>query len=208
MRRLNQSNTIPTCLAAQPIGQDWGDFSRNHNACFVATGNDLKSNQGFLCCYCESSVPDAGDGHIEHLEPRSRKPSRTYDPSNLAFSCNGDTSNVHCGHGKAGQYDSALFISPYENLPTPFFNYLQDGTIEAIDALSDANKARVAYMIFSLKLDCPSLIGKRRNHARRIIKTLGTQPTPEILDWARTYYLEPENNKLHSYQSLSGTLLL
>ena len=34
----------------------------------------LMQEQGFLCCYCETSVT-ANDSHIEHFRPKSRYPA-------------------------------------------------------------------------------------------------------------------------------------
>jgi uncharacterized protein (TIGR02646 family) len=76
----------PACLAGQPHGQDWRTFMLT--ACHGDLHQNLQQEQNGLCCYCELEVED-GDGHIEHMEPRSRNQARTYDYSNLAISCNG-----------------------------------------------------------------------------------------------------------------------
>ena len=74
----------PACLAGQPHGQDWYTFMRTQ--CHGDLRQNLRQEQKGLCCYCESEVED-GDGHVEHMEPRSRNQARTYDYSNLAISC-------------------------------------------------------------------------------------------------------------------------
>jgi uncharacterized protein (TIGR02646 family) len=201
MKRLQFLPTPPACLAAQPKGQNWDAFSGS--TCHAKVGQDLKSNQGFLCCYCESSV--VTDGHIEHLEPRNRNPKRMYDHSNLAYSCNGTTES-HCGHCKGGQYDAVLFISPYEQLTTAFFQYLPNGIVEPEENLSAFEKARVEYTIQILELDCPSLNGRRRGHAKRIISILNSDPS--MLAWLKQHYLKANaSGAWQEFQSLSSKLL-
>src|SRR5205809_5226173 len=89
----------PACLAGQPHGQDWYTFMRTQ--CHGDLRQNLRQEQKGLCCYCESEVED-GDGHVEHMEPRSRNQARTYDYSNLAISCNGGdrkSTRLNSSHG-------------------------------------------------------------------------------------------------------------
>ena len=42
----------------------------------------LMQEQGFLCCYCETSVT-ADESHVEHFHPKSRYPALEFDYGNL-----------------------------------------------------------------------------------------------------------------------------
>lgn len=107
--RTIQRNEPPDCLARQSINQPWNEFMGSE--CHNALDATLRKEQQGLCCYCEHQIDD-GDGHIEHLEPRNRHQSRTYDYANLAISCNGGTVE-HCGHFKDNRQRNPNFEQFY-----------------------------------------------------------------------------------------------
>ena len=203
MRTITQTTRPPPCLATQPPDQDWYTFMQT--PCRSLVANSLREEQHHLCCYCESEI-DQVDGHIEHLVPRSRATTKIYDYSNLAMSCNGrDGNKCHCGHRKGHDYDPTLFVSPHDQAAERLFRYVTDGSIVPADP---QHPERADYMRSILALDCASLTGRRMQHARLLIKTLGPKPTPDLVDWVRSYYLQPDNNgKLRQFHSLSRTLL-
>ena len=114
--RTIQRGPTPECLARQPVNQDWRAFMET--PCHTLVHDSLKQEQQGLC-YCEIEVR-ADDGHIEHMEPRSRNKSRIHDYANLALSCNGGTVE-HCGHYKDNRtynpgytWDSTRFVPPHD----------------------------------------------------------------------------------------------
>ena len=194
----------PACLAGQPQGQDWRTFMAN--PCHADLHQNLQQEQKGLCCYCELEVED-GDGHIEHMEPRSRNAVRTYDYSNLAISCNGGHTE-HCGHYKDNRsghsWDAGRFLPPHDPRIAELFAYLLDGSVQT--TAKDPGKA--SYLINYLGLDCSRLTDRRRAHARNLIDTLGDQPDQGLVDWLRQEYLQTDaNDRLKQFYSLSKQIL-
>ncbi len=135
--RTIQRNVAPGCLAKQPKNQDWGIFMGT--PCHVTVGAVLREEQLGLCCYCESEVADS-EGHIEHMEPRSRKQSRTYDFTNMAISCDG-SGVEHCGRYKDDRsknpicaWDATLFSDPHDLATASLFSYSTIGRIATTTA--------------------------------------------------------------------------
>lgn len=201
MRTITKNNAGPDCLTRQPCGLDWGSFSAT--PCYNMVADSLRTEQCFLCCYCESRI-DRDDSHVEHLVPRSKDPGLTYTYDNLASSCNGGTGvDRHCGHKKGGDFDPHRFVSPDDGMAGELFKYLTDGSIQPANHVK-----RAEYMLSLLALDCPSLTGRRRAWARQIVDTLGPSPTPEMIAWLRSYYLEADQHgRLREFQSLSRDIL-
>lgn len=194
----------PACLVGQPQGQDWYTFMGTQ--CHGDLRQNLRQEQEGLCCYCELEVED-GDGHIEHMEPRSRNQARTYDYSNLAISCNGGHTE-HCGHykdNKSGHsWDAGRFLPPHDPATAELFEYLLDGSVQA----TVKDPGRASYLINYLGLDCSRLTNRRREHARSLVDTLGDQPGQDLVDWLRQEYLQTgANDRLKQFYSLSKQIL-
>lgn len=205
--RTIQRGPTPSCLAQQPAGQDWHVFMGTR--CHTSVHNSLRQEQQGLCCYCEIQVRDNG-GHIEHMEPRSRNQARTYDYTNLTFSCNGGTIE-HCGHYKDDRahnpgyaWDDARFVPPHDPATAKLFQYLPDGSITPM--AEDLDKA--TYLIGYLGLDCARLTHRRREHARSLVDTLGDQPDQGLVAWLRQDHLQvDESGQLKQFYSLSQQIL-
>ena len=76
----------------------------------------LMREQGFICCYCESTIVK-DDSHVEHFRPVRRFPAKQLDYDNMHCSCQRDPSPDkprHCGHRKGSWFDEKLLISPLE----------------------------------------------------------------------------------------------
>jgi uncharacterized protein (TIGR02646 family) len=194
----------PACLAGQPHGQDWRTFMLT--ACHGDLHQNLRQEQKGLCCYCELEVED-GNGHIEHMEPRSRNQARTYDYSNLAISCNGGHTE-HCGHYKDNRsghtWDAGRFLPPHDPQTAGLFEYLLDGSVQA----TAEDPAKASYLIKYLGLDCSRLTDRRREHARSLVDTLGDQPPQDLVIWLRGEYLHADpNDRLKQFYSLSKQIL-
>lgn len=206
MRTINR-NSPPECLADQPANQDWRTFIGSQ--CHADLNSGLREEQQGLCCYCELEVAD-GEGHIEHMEPRSKNAARTYDYANLAFSCNGGAVE-HCGrykddHHKNPKYawDATRFSPPHEAATVTLFRYLPDGSITP----TTADWGKATYLIGYLGLDCPRLTERRKQHARDLIDTLGEQVDSDILAWLCQDYMQPGiGGCLKQFHSLSKAIL-
>lgn len=211
MRTIRRNPQPPTCLSQQSADQDWYTFMRTD--CHREVADSLRREQKHLCCYCELSVTP-GDSHVEHMAPRSVETRAVYDYTNLAISCNGGAVE-HCGHFKDNvgknpnyRYDAHRFADPHDLETCRLFHYLPNGNVVSNAELGLQARAKSDYMIGYLGLACPRLTGRRRAHARNLIQTLGTNPAPELLAWAESYYLQPDDNQaLRSFPSLSKGIL-
>lgn len=106
------------------------------------------------------------------------------------------------------RYDASNYCSPCDPNTYRLFMYLTTGEIQAAEGLSPRDCEKAEYMIGYLGLDCARLSGRRENHARTLINTLGTNPDLELLQWAVDYYLQPDSQgKVKAYISLSKVIL-
>ncbi len=99
-----------------------------------ALRQSLSSEQGYLCCYCESRILN-DDFHVEHFRPKDQFASLQLDYANLHASCLRQVvggSDVHCGHKKANIF-SDLLISPLETDCEKHFAYNMMGEVLGID---------------------------------------------------------------------------
>jgi len=93
--------------------------------------DSLKSEQGYICCYCEGSLVDKYC-HIEHLKPQHLDEVDPLDFSNMLCSCQVNIKKgepINCGNSKNGWYDEALFVSPLDPACETKFKYTFDGRI-------------------------------------------------------------------------------
>ena len=115
----------------------------------------LGSEQGFICCYCESCIAVDGS-HVEHFRPKEDYPELQLDYRNLLCSCLRERSSgdpVHCGHRKGSWFDEELLISPLQQDCESRFTFTADGEIHP---RSDTDVA-AATTIERLALDLPKL---------------------------------------------------
>ena len=166
--QLTRANANPPTTAETARGR-WGSFSP-HKATVM---NSLLSEQFKLCCYSELRADRDGIGyHIEHVEPKSANPKRTFDYSNLtasaldsetdlaAFAASGH--EVFGGHAKKSKYDKKRFISPLQADCARFFFYLSDGRVVPREGLRASEKDRAEYTIDLLNLNSPYLVERRK----------------------------------------------
>jgi len=121
----------------------------------------LLREQGFLCCYCETSITE-GNSHIEHFRPRSNNKFKDFQLSydNRLCSCIRDPEYgdpLHCGHRKGSWFDEALLISP---LATDCENRLRFTAHRNV--LARHNDLAAKTTIERLGLDIPKLRALRR----------------------------------------------
>lgn len=138
---------------------------------------ELLEEQYWLCCYTELRADLLELGyHIEHIEPKSLQPARTFDYQNLAACALSTDASVAAGlqahvakgheifggHAKLNQYDANLFISCQRLDCARFFVWLSDGTIQPQLGLNQHEHAMAKYTIKVLNLNSPYLIDQRQ----------------------------------------------
>lgn len=115
----------------------------------------LLSEQGYICCYCESKISSL-NSHIEHLDPQCNNNSNDLDFTNLLCSCQKQLSAGeprHCGNSKD---NDTITIHPLQNTCESKFIYLANGTIQQTDIDS---RETIKY----LKLDIDKLNNLRNS---------------------------------------------
>ena len=162
---LDQAQANPPQTGGQAISR-WSHFWHKDTVTQC-----LWDEQYGLCAYTELRPDEAGFGtHIEHVQPKSRYPQRTFDFSNLVL-CALDESDLQTravndrfgGHAKLGEYDPALFVSCLQNDCPRFFAYLSDGRVVAAANLSVNETQQAQYTIDLLNLNAPYLLVQRKN---------------------------------------------
>lgn len=99
--------------------------------------------------------------NIEHFEQRSRAPAKTFDWSNLFWSC---SQPHHCGKRKdelAGTYHLPDVVKPDVDEPRRFLQFLSDGRITVRANVGSAEQKRAAETIRVFGLDVRSLCAVR-----------------------------------------------
>lgn len=100
------------------------------------------------CVYCESKPRAVAPGDVDHQAPKSVKPERIVDWSNLVFSC------PACNTAKGPYFDEALpLLDPYEEDPADHLRF--DGPM-----VTDKTQRGEITMI-KLRLNRPELLQRR-----------------------------------------------
>ena len=161
---LSRANEKPPQTAEQATSR-WDSFNKKKDL-----QNLLLEEQFYLCAYSEIR-PDLEQigAHIEHIEPKSQHPGRTFDYQNLvacALSEHDLTQYARAdhfgGHAKLGQYDSSRFISCLDESCAKTFAYLSDGRIVPSLHLAPIDQANAQYTIDLLNLNCGFLVNRRK----------------------------------------------
>jgi uncharacterized protein (TIGR02646 family) len=160
---LSQAHAKPPTTPTQATSR-WDSFAHKPKLMQF-----LLREQYQLCCYSEVRADLLGIGyHIEHVENKSLKPTRTFDYDNLAASalCSEALSKIQAfgGHaaGKQNAVDMAKFISCHRADCAKFFVYLSDGRIVPSLDLKAAEQARAQYTIDLLNLNSSYLLPLRQ----------------------------------------------
>jgi uncharacterized protein (TIGR02646 family) len=66
--------------------------------------NTLKKEQGFICCYCMSSIQN-GKTKIEHYKSRDENPKLEVDYKNLYLACDGEKTNCQDNQDSTNIHD-------------------------------------------------------------------------------------------------------
>lgn len=149
MRRVDKQ-TEPALLKQER--QDGNSFAKLRKECRQAMQRALCIEQGYLCCFCESSIEPSGDSmKMAHFVPQSVDRSKSLDWTNLYGACLGnqprckgplyDTESpepdareykgLHCD-AKQGQHVLDDRLRP-DRLSDGLIRYKPDGTLDSPD---------------------------------------------------------------------------
>lgn len=86
------------------------------------------------CAYCESPINAERSAAVEHYKPKSLFPSLAYDWNNYFLGCGG------CNGAKSDRWPAGqgAYVRPDQDDPSALFVFLEDGSIDAIQAGGDA----------------------------------------------------------------------
>lgn len=140
------------------------------------TRDKCLAEQYGLCGYSEIDLEESGLGmHLEHVEPKHRNPSRTFDHHNLILSAIDDIKNrdidrldVFGGHAKLRWYHAEAFIHPLLPNCQDYFHYETSGRIIPKAKLPRRERAKVRLTIYRLNLNAPILVNERRTRLAAI----------------------------------------
>jgi uncharacterized protein (TIGR02646 family) len=203
---------VPPSTSEQATA-DWGNFNSRRSVL-----NALLAEQYHLCCYSEIRADEEDLGyHIEHIENKSQRPERTFDPSNLAASgvdvdggfrkfkqeAKGLDINRFGGHAppKTQNVDMTRFIHPYLAGCSAHFKYLSDGRVIPNPVSDNTAQQRADYTINLLNLNSPYLIQQRRNWWQELLNVWNDQP--EKYTTQAQCDLVPVDGKLSRFFSLT-----
>ncbi|WP_367277809.1 retron system putative HNH endonuclease [Clostridium sp.] len=121
----------------------------------------LRKKQGRYCAYCQRTIYESDEGHIEHIKPRDKYPSLFQDYNNIITSCN---EKHTCGINKGNDYDEN-FINPVLDDPSEYLDFnLANGEIIPKYTQEETLKfKRAKYTIEILNLNHFKLKEARKN---------------------------------------------
>ncbi|EKO3517937.1 TIGR02646 family protein [Vibrio fluvialis] len=211
-KRYNRSQP----MNAGDASRSWGKFSSRYKA---RTKKVCEFEQYGLCGYSEiqitpksipiydsqcSDISKNFGSHLEHIEPKSKNPSRTFDHYNLILSAISDVkasglakSDVFGGHHKARIYSNKWFISPLVPNAREYFHYeTSTGKIvpkSTLPSLKEKAKARLT--IYALNLNAPILIYWRKTWLQELENILASLTTREEIYNFAELELSPVGNR-------------
>lgn len=196
----------------------WNRF-RRHKPSVTRT---CYQEQFGLCCYSEISLDNvfsilrldntelsrALGTHIEHIEPKSRNPRKTFEYTNLILSAIDDPSkrnllkvDVFGGHAKQKMYHATSFISPLLNNCSQYFHYETSGKVVPKASLpTQREKAKARLTIYMLNLNSPILVEWRKVWLTELSKIID-ESSIQALEHIADAELGPTNNLLRPFHS-------
>jgi len=212
----------PPCTKAEATAA-WGSFNSKR-----ATRNKCIEEQYGLCGYSEVNLQDdhpvidaKGQQlsrplgiHLEHVEPKSLNPARTFDHTNLIACAIDDAKarslirdDVFGGHAKLRWYHPDGFIHPLLPQCRDYFHYESSGRVVPKAALARRERAKARLTIYRLNLNAPVLVVWRRTwlqQAETIIDELLDEP--DALRQFAEVELLPINGRLRPFYSAQRQL--
>jgi len=171
-RHLEQAALPQPPKSSDEATRRWGNLTK------AGLYKQLFVEQFGLCAYTELNIQDfrseqnsVKGAHIEHIEPKSSFPQRTFDYFNLVLSAldSEDLSKFHKedrfgGHYKLSSFDPNLFLSPLRADVNHYFSYSsEDGEIFPDLNLEGNEQAKAEYTIGLLNLNASYLKNLRKN---------------------------------------------
>ena len=157
--------------------KNWDDY--DHEIKEVLRTLLLIEEQDGYCPYCERSIHDNDEWHIEHIKPQDKFPKEFQDYNNLLVSCNHKGT---CGISKGSKY-SEDFINPVVDNPKEFLQHdLATGKISPMDS-EGKNYQKANYTIEVLNLNEKSLLIERRNFNKSLIAIKSNYSTDDFRDY-------------------------
>lgn len=169
-----------------------------------------------LCAYTELSLDHQEIGtHLEHIAPRSRHPTRTFESNNIVLCAMDDVfagtlpdAERFGGHFKLNQYREEDFISPLQPDSEKYFYYCDDTAhVLPNSQLSQADQGKAAHTIALLNLNCAFLV-ERRQHCLANLKqqltnwrSLNSNPSAADFDALYAELLAVKQGKLPEFYS-------
>ena len=217
--QLQQRHQNPPTTAAGATAA-WDGFRGNRK---TETRKRCIEEQYGLCGYSEVSLE--GDSHIineqgqrvdrslgvhlEHVEPKSRNPARTFEHANLIACAIDDVKarglvqgDVFGGHAKGSWFDPQGFIHPLQPGCRDYFHYQSSGRVVPRSGLIPGDRAKADVTIEKLNLNAPVLVVWRKTwlqQAEVIIDELLDDPVA-LHDFAEAELL-PVNGRLRPFHS-------
>jgi len=197
----NASQSPPT--TSQQAKSRWSSFGYKDEVT-----RNLDTEQYGLCAYSEIRPDEYGLGtHIEHLEPKSQNPQRTFDYNNLVLSAlsNDDMQKLVCGdvfggHAKLNNYDAELFISCLDANCASYFAYLSNGLVEPLRRLDNDGQKKARYTIDLLNLNSHYLVTQRKIWLNELDELIDEHIDKNMsLLYLAVIDLTPTNNKLSPF---------
>jgi|GEM_PF-840082 uncharacterized protein (TIGR02646 family) len=165
---------LQSCKTKQPIPENptqaWQQFTKR-----TVSRKQLKAalhaRQNGLCVYCEIALentdkPNIGS-HVDHVLPKEKHPTLTFDYNNLVLSCfatggeikadEKDPVPVSCGHAelkKTNNFDETRFIKPTDSNCERYFSFELDGGVMPHPSLSSPDIDKAKHTLNVLNLDC------------------------------------------------------
>lgn len=174
----------------------------------------LEGEQFGLCCYSEINLL-TGEGidkelgfHLEHVEPKKRIPSKTFDHNNLLACAIDDRSrvekhNLFGGHSRLEWWEPEQFIHPLRTDCTRYFHYNDNGRVVPNESLLSEEKNHAQLTIDKLNLNAPILVGWREQwiaNKRTLLDDFIDEPDT-LKQLAREELLPQANNQLKPFHS-------
>lgn len=199
---LSQAHERPPSTDAEATRR-WSSFLHKQNV-----GQHLSDEQYGLCAYSEVCPDVFGLGtHIEHVQPKSQYPNRTFDYHNLVMNAlsSEDLKTLvkdqqFSGHAKGASYDRDLFISPLQIDCSKYFVYISDGRVIPSMKLNGIETMHAEYTIKLLNLNCHYLVNQREKWIDELDKYIDEHITKGWdLENLAVFDVLPTNNLLKSF---------
>jgi uncharacterized protein (TIGR02646 family) len=148
------------------------------------------------CAYCESKITAVDHGDIEHIEPKSKVPNKTFDWDNLTLCCR------KCNQNKRDYYNPRNpLINPYLNNP--------EEEIVFLGPIISPRTERARLTVKLLQLDRVELFESRVNYIKQIqpLIDLFVKEDDEILKQMTYQDILKFTDKKNEYSSMMKSVV-